>query len=498
MTGFVVRDSVSLRHLSSDRTSTTKGGRGAGGGGGGGGHPPPHRSPLKQHHPPEHNPPRRQFHARAGSAARVLSMMRVSVKSADAGGGGGGAGGPGGGGGGGGGSVSNKASDSTAGRKQKIQPAHSRPLSSTPVVIGHSKGPCTNFSATNLTAASTLNWTRPNHGHLPPPHKTPTPCLGYLPCDWTPQSLFRPIRFRASIHCDRTTRISFSRVKGDVTPALVSIRDKACLKRVIQGHCLQKGQKVPKVAHYVQFGAFNMTFTAFLGVVSAARFFGPCLILFHGDAAPRGPYWRALLHLLPNVLHVPLNRPRDAHGHVIRQAELSPGEIGAKAVLDYGGAYLDTDYLMLRPVDHLLHKPTTMGNTSSPNRLGKTFFLGTAGAPFLRLWLSRNNTHPTMASQHSDTPSRLASEVPHLLHVVGTFFAPGCHQVEPLYGKKTSRFNWTRSHGIHLCVRELRKKLAGRPRLDKLWGVVGDMARSVLYGHPSACLRADKGGKAGM
>ena len=75
--------------------------------------------------------------------------------------------------------------------------------------------------------------------------------------------------------------------------------------------------------HYVRFGSYNMTLDGFLSVLSVVKFLQPCLVLFHGDIVPSGPYWRGLLHLVPNILHVMTERPRRIFERDIKRVEHS-------------------------------------------------------------------------------------------------------------------------------------------------------------------------------
>ena len=128
------------------------------------------------------------------------------------------------------------------------------------------------------------------------------------------------------LHCDQQPApISFQEVSSDVTPSVptLSSDDVPCLKRVIREHCTDAGRRVPRVGHYVRFGSYNMTLDGFLSVLSVVKFLQPCLVLFHGDIVPSGPYWRGLLHLVPNILHVMTERPRRIFKRDIKRVEHS-------------------------------------------------------------------------------------------------------------------------------------------------------------------------------
>ena len=145
-----------------------------------------------------------------------------------------------------------------------------------------------------------------------------------VPCKWTPASFHRPTRSCTVLRCnEHSTAILLEEINSDVTPTVTSMDDAFCLTRVIKQHCKSNSTRVPRVVHYVRFGDFNLTIDAFYSVLSVVRFVQPCLILLHSDALPTGPHWHALLHLVPNIMHVQKDRPRQIYGNVINMVEHS-------------------------------------------------------------------------------------------------------------------------------------------------------------------------------
>ena len=74
---------------------------------------------------------------------------------------------------------------------------------------------------------------------------------------------------------------------------------------------------MPRVVHYIVFGASDMSLEMFISILSVKRFIRPCLILIHGDVVPTGQYWRAILHLVNNIVHVRYKKPMAIFGRVI-------------------------------------------------------------------------------------------------------------------------------------------------------------------------------------
>nr|KAG5700337.1 hypothetical protein BaRGS_029589 [Batillaria attramentaria] len=88
-------------------------------------------------------------------------------------------------------------------------------------------------------------------------------------------------------------------------------------------------------------------------VCRAVRFTRPCLVLVHGDVIPQGPYWAALLQLVPNLVHVQRKPRSEILGRRIALVEHSADVARLEVLLEHGGMYLDIDQYVLRPLDDL-------------------------------------------------------------------------------------------------------------------------------------------------
>ncbi|KAL8577825.1 hypothetical protein ACOMHN_054575 [Nucella lapillus] len=396
-----------------------------------------------------------------------------------------------------------------AGSAMRVLSALAKKRKKAPALITkNNDGLCTNLSAFNSQFRIDNPRQRSTRHHHP--------CHKNLPCDWTPQTVLQPTRIQASLLCgtNDSPHVSFSEVKAGVT--LTSVRDRKCLKRVIQDRCRKAHQKIPRVAHYVD--VTNVTVETFVSVMSIVRFLRPCLVLFHGHSLPQGPYWRALLHLVPNLMHVPLGKSRDNGKRILEPAA---DVVKLQILLEYGGVYLDGDYLLLRPLDQLFHHPTVMAitatttnnnskNINTPYHLSNGFLMSQAHAPFLKLCLSKNiTTHPhhntskqtTLPHHFSNRLLRLAQDSPQMVHVLDSFFfPPGTAKTksEKLHGDKNSKSATRNSkrelagnYGFRLHTRNDRKVLQGRPlpRLDKQVDKAGaEVVRQVLFGDAAACV----------
>jgi len=98
------------------------------------------------------------------------------------------------------------------------------------------------------------------------------------------------------------------------------IFNSSCLESVINSFC-RSYDKVPNIVHYVWFNRRELNFYHFLSFMSVHKFLRPCLILVHGDYQPYGKYWKYLLQIVPNIIHVYRDPPAFIYGKHIQKVE---------------------------------------------------------------------------------------------------------------------------------------------------------------------------------
>lgn len=149
----------------------------------------------------------------------------------------------------------------------------------------------------------------------------------YFQCGWNVDDILLPTRTRVVLECTdkASVHIVYERIARNATPAVTSLfAHDPCLAQVARSAlCNDAGKHVPRLLHYVIFSQHVLAMHTFLSVLSAVRHLAPCLVLLHGDALPEGPYWEALLQLVPNILYVRRERPRLIFDRIINQMEHS-------------------------------------------------------------------------------------------------------------------------------------------------------------------------------
>lgn len=143
--------------------------------------------------------------------------------------------------------------------------------------------------------------------------------------------------FQCAVQCKElnladipTTKVdvnaSCSKLKEGVSWSLVANRTlfhvpfkSKCLKKLISDYC-STINAVPRIVHYVWFSKKEMNFYHFLSFISALRYIKPCLLLVHGDE-PLGLYWKYIVVIANNVIHVKMNPPSTIHNKTIGRIE---------------------------------------------------------------------------------------------------------------------------------------------------------------------------------
>lgn len=283
---------------------------------------------------------------------------------------------------------------------------------------------------------------------------------------------------------------SCSKLKEGVSWSLVANRTlfhvpfkSKCLKKLISDYC-STVNAVPSIVHYVWFLKREMNFYHFLSFISALRYIKPCLLLVHGDE-PLGLYWRYIVVIANNVIHVKLDPPSTIHNKTIGLIEHKADVARLRIVQEYGGIYLDTDEIILRPFDNLMNFTFTLCHEMDSN-LANGVILSTPNATFISHWLNGYKTYYSGQWAYHSTilPFELSRKYPQLLHVENkTFIRPHYGQLPLIY---QGNYNWSQNYGMHLYIR-FHKGIYTFSDVRRLNTTMGSVARHVLYETKELC-----------
>ena len=251
---------------------------------------------------------------------------------------------------------------------------------------------------------------------------------------------------------------------------------------------------VPNIVHYVWFGGSRsrFRFDNMVAVLSAYKIIRPEAIYFHCDKPPSGPYWK-FVKQIPTLQVKHRKPPRNLFGEKTKSPmyETSDSDIArVQILLEYGGIYLDTDVIVVNPLDDLRQHPCTIGLETATRACGGVI-LGKKKAPFLYLWLNSfldDYRVKTWAYNSGIVPGKLARRYPDLVHVVKKkFHRPNWtrDEIRLIWGGEG--FKWWKNYTVHLWYRLYRTFVhieGAEPSMSniKTWkGAFGEMCRYILY-----------------
>ena len=153
----------------------------------------------------------------------------------------------------------------------------------------------------------------------------------------------------------------------------------------------------------------------------------------------------------------------------------------------FGGIYLDTDEVLLQPMDDLLQHHVTMA-WEKPNRsFGNGLLLAEPNNTFLNAWYDkyRKFTNTWWAYFSTTVPRQLYSQHPEMnIHVVDTFFRPNLWNITRLVYQ--GRYDWSNHYAMHLYYRRNQKYFRGN--FEERNTTLGEIARHILFGDRKRCV----------
>ena len=153
----------------------------------------------------------------------------------------------------------------------------------------------------------------------------------------------------------------------------------------------------------------------------------------------------------------------------------------------FGGIYLDTDEVLLQPVDDLLQHHVTMAWEKPNQSFGNGLFLAEPNNTFLNAWYDKyrkfTNTWWTYFS--TTVPRQLYSQHPEMnIHIVDTFFRPNLWNITRLVYQ--GRYDWSNHYAMHLYYRRNQKYFRGN--FEQRNTTLGEIARHILFGDKKRCV----------
>ncbi|GFO30337.1 hypothetical protein PoB_005684200 [Plakobranchus ocellatus] len=123
---------------------------------------------------------------------------------------------------------------------------------------------------------------------------------------------------------------------------------------------------IPRLVHYVWFGAKEMTFGMYLSFLSTAYVVRPDRILIHGDGRLRGELWEKVKKH-PLVTLVYRDPPRSIFSRAVLYTSHRSDVVRADVLDKYGGVYLDWDAYWLKSPEHYFTARALSGSSPQTN-----------------------------------------------------------------------------------------------------------------------------------
>ncbi|KAI9366818.1 nucleotide-diphospho-sugar transferase [Zopfochytrium polystomum] len=174
--------------------------------------------------------------------------------------------------------------------------------------------------------------------------------------------------------------------------------------------------RIPKIVHFVfglkyDFGGLPFLFFHYMSIKMAHDSIKPDRILLHYKYQPTGFWWEKAKKLveLVEVDEVPTSIFGNEIVDVAHQADV----VRLRALLKYGGIYLDSDVFVYRSLDPLLHHSTVLAKEDEYG-LCNAIIMSAPHSPFVAAWYDGYRTFDKNKwNEHSVLlPRRLAKERP--------------------------------------------------------------------------------------
>lgn len=174
---------------------------------------------------------------------------------------------------------------------------------------------------------------------------------------------------------------------------------------------------IPNTIHFIWFTgpkSRDFSFVNYLAVRAASIQGAP--IYMHHNAEPVGnPHWEAIR---PYVTMTPTEAPTEHNGVALDYPQYQSDVARLRILLETGGIYLDTDTLLLKPLDFMGHdcvmSPDRMDDATAMNA---GLIMVSPGSPFIAKWLEAMTPSETWAEHAVNLPWRLYQENPSLVHL---------------------------------------------------------------------------------
>ena len=145
---------------------------------------------------------------------------------------------------------------------------------------------------------------------------------------------------------------------------------------------------VPNLIHYVWFSNHTYRLVDYICMLSALRKQQPDLMLVHGDFELVGVYWGRLKEEAGGKLKfVRKSPPKTIFGRKLKRVEHKSDVARLQILLQFGGIYLDTDTMVLQPLDELRKQNKPVFGRFNSDLVANAIIVANKNSWFIQKWL---------------------------------------------------------------------------------------------------------------
>ena len=267
------------------------------------------------------------------------------------------------------------------------------------------------------------------------------------------------------------------------------------LTKVGDDYNQSKTFQVPNIVHYIWYNEEPrpLEFHHMLSILSADKFIKPDVIYFHTNNPPIGKYWERVKRLK----RLKINKrqpPLEAFGETIKTPLYYTSHSNVDRILvlmEYGGIYMDFDFIAVNSFDPLRRHVCTVGLESDVKVCGSVIVCS-KDAFFLYLWMNAyfdDYRINEWAYNTGQVPFNLAKRYPNLVHVEKTKLnRPNFLELSEIWVKATW-WKWRESYGFHSWYRLWKDNYGdnysgvepNETNIKTLDNPFGEIARAILF-----------------
>ena len=191
--------------------------------------------------------------------------------------------------------------------------------------------------------------------------------------------------------------------------------------------CPRDRMIVPNIVHWIWFYANpkTMLFHHYVCALSVVRIQKPERIFLWHDTRPTGQYWDMLVTEATSsgieMVYKKMKPPEKVFNTTLSWQEHKTDVQRLRAVTKFGGIYMDTDTVILKPFDPLFCYNVTLGQETDRG-LANGIIVAAPDAQFLHIWNNEYRAYkPKLWNYNSvQVPFKLWQRHPDLVHVEHT------------------------------------------------------------------------------